>query len=47
MELVTTDDIRDVLLDARNMAKDANNEDVLTLLLAQLDSGQLGALGAA
>ncbi len=47
MELVTTDDIRDVLQDALDTAKDAKNAEVLSLLLAQIDSGQLGALGAA
>ncbi len=47
MELVTTDDIRDVLQDALDTAKDAKNAEVLRDLLAQLDSGQLGGLGAA
>ena len=45
MELVTDTDIRDVLLDALNEAKDANNTAALRLLLEQLDSGQLSALG--
>jgi Sensors of blue-light using FAD len=47
MELVTTDDIRDVLADALDTAKDAKSADVLRLLLTQLDSGTLGGLGAA
>ena len=47
MELVTTDDIRDVLVDALDHAKDANNAKALKLLLAQLDAGQLGGLGQA
>ena len=47
MELVTTDDIRDVLVDALDTAKDAKNAEVLRDLLAQLDSGQLGDMGAA
>jgi len=45
MELVTSDDIRDVLVDALDNAKDANNAKALKLLLAQLDAGQLGSLG--
>jgi hypothetical protein len=44
MELVTTDDIRDVLLDARDSAQDPKNADALTELLEQLDSGQLSEL---
>ena len=44
MELVTTDDIRDVLLDARDSAQDPKNADALTQLLEQLDSGQLSEL---
>jgi hypothetical protein len=47
MELVTGDDIRDVLVDALNTAKDANNINALKLLLEQLDAGQLGGLGQA
>ena len=45
MELVTSDDIRDVLIDALDTAKDANNIKALGLLLGQLDAGQLGGLG--
>jgi Sensors of blue-light using FAD len=47
MELVTTDDIRDVLVDARDSAEDAHNADALSMLLAELDSGRLSVLGAA
>jgi hypothetical protein len=46
MELVTGADIRDVLQDAMDSAKDANNARALALLLTQLDSGQLSSLGA-
>jgi Sensors of blue-light using FAD len=45
MELVTADDIRDVLLDAMGEAKDAQNAEALRLLIAQLDSGKLNGLG--
>ena len=45
MELVTSDDIRDVLVDALDTAKDANNIKALALLLEQLDVGQLAGLG--
>ena len=47
MELVTTDDIRDVLIDALESATDPQNAETLAGLLEQLDSGQLSALGAA
>jgi hypothetical protein len=47
MELVTTDDIRDVLVDARDNAEDAHNADALNMLLGELDSGRLVSLGAA
>ena len=47
MELVTTDDIRDVLADALDTAKDAKNADALRELLARLDSGTLRDMGAA
>ena len=47
MELVTTDDIRDVLVDALESAEDPQNAEVLGRLLEQLDSGQLGVLGTA
>ncbi len=42
MELVTTSDIRDVLLDALSQTKDEKNIMALRLLLAQLDSRQVG-----
>ena len=45
MELVTSADIRDVLVDALDTAKDPNNLKALGLLLTQLDAGQLGGLG--
>ena len=41
MELVTTTDIRDVLVDALDSAEDPHNAAALRLLLADLDSGQL------
>ena len=47
MELVTTDDIRDVLADAMDTAKDEKSADVLRELIAQLDSGQLRDMGPA
>lgn len=47
MELVTSDHIRDVLVDALESAQDPKNADALRLLLAELDSGQLGGAGAA
>lgn len=45
MELVTATDIRDVLVDALEHAKDEQNAAALRLLLEELDSGQLGGLG--
>ena len=45
MELVTSADIRDVLVDALDTAKDANNIKTLGLLMEQLDAGQLAGLG--
>lgn len=45
MELVSADTIRDVLVDALDTAKDKQNAEALRLLLEQLDSGQLSALG--
>ncbi len=45
MELVNGEDIRDVLVDAMETAKDANNVEALKLLIAELDAGQLGGLG--
>ena len=47
MELVNTVDIRNVLVDARDNAEDAQNADALSMLLAELDSGRLSGLGAA
>ena len=44
MELVTGTDIRDVLVDALEHAKDKKSAASLHQLLAQLDSGQLGVL---
>jgi len=45
MELVTGEDIRDVLVDAMDNAKDPNNVKALASLLTQLDAGQIGSLG--
>ena len=45
MELVTGEDIRDVLADALDNAKEPQNADALRQLLAQLDAGQLSSLG--
>ena len=47
MELVTSADIRDVLLDALAQTKDEKNGAALTQLLTQLDEGQLGGIGQA
>jgi hypothetical protein len=47
MELVTPDDIRDVLADALGEATDPQHSAALTLLLEELDSGQLGELSHA
>ena len=47
MELVAAADIRDVLVDARSEAEDEKNAAVLTLLIEQLDSGQLSELSRA
>ena len=47
MELVTGDDIRDVLADAFENATDPKNRAVLLQLQAQLDSGELGNIGRA
>lgn len=46
MELVTGEDIRDVLTDALDTAEDAGNIEALRELLTQLDSGRLSDLGA-
>lgn len=45
MELVTAPDIRDVLVDALDHARDPQNAAALRLLLEELDSGKLGELG--
>jgi hypothetical protein len=42
MELVTSEAIRDVLLDAHGTAQDTANADALQALLDQLDAGELG-----
>jgi hypothetical protein len=47
MELVTTDDIRDVLSDALDSAEDPHNATALATLLEELDSGRLSSLGTA
>lgn len=47
MELVATDNIREVLVDALESALDENNAAALTRLLEQLDSGELSRLGTA
>ena len=47
MELVTRDDIRDVLVDALDHTRDANNATALKLLLSYLDSGKLSSVGQA
>ncbi len=47
MELVTADDIRDVLEDAMEHAKDPQNAAALHLLLEEIDSAQLGGLSQA
>ena len=45
MELVASDDVRGVLADALDTAKDANNKKALRQLIEQLDAGELGGLG--
>ena len=47
MELVTGEDIRDVLVDALDNAKDEKSSAVLRQLLSQLDTGPLSAIGRA
>jgi hypothetical protein len=47
MELVATDDIRDVLEDALSGSLDARSEATLSRMLEQLDSGVLTPLGGA
>lgn len=44
MEFVTTDDIREVLVDALDSAEDERNAQALNMLLDALDSGQLSGL---
>ena len=44
MERVSTDDIRDVLLDALDTSTDPKNAEALTRMLEQLDSGELRGL---
>ena len=46
MELVTSEHIRDVLLDALSAADDPKHAEALGRMLAQLDSGELSGLGA-
>ena len=45
MELVGTDDIRDVLVDALGTSTDAKSTEALTRLLDQLEAGPLSSLG--
>ncbi len=45
MELVSADDVREVLLDARETAHDQSNQAALEQLLAELDTGRLSDLG--
>lgn len=45
MELVNSADIRDVLIDALETAKDVNNIKALESLMKQLDAGMLGNPG--
>ena len=47
MELVTSEHIRDVLLDALSAAEDPKHAQALGLMLEQLDSGELSGLGMA
>jgi hypothetical protein len=47
MERVTTDDIRDVLADARDTAEDPRSAATLELMIEHLDSGPLTDLRAA
>ncbi len=47
MELVSTEDIRDVLVDALDSAADTHNADALNRLLTELDSGRLSDMGSA
>jgi len=45
MELVSADDVREVLQDARENANDQSNQTALDRLLAELDTGRLSDLG--
>jgi hypothetical protein len=45
MELVSGEHIRDVLLDALGTAEDEKNAQALRVMLEQLDTGRLNALG--
>jgi hypothetical protein len=45
MELVEAEDIRDVLADAMQEAKDPKQKQALAQLLSELDTGALGELG--
>jgi hypothetical protein len=45
MELVSADNVREVLLDARENANDQRNQAALDQLLVELDTGQLSDLG--
>jgi len=47
MELVNSDDIRSVLVDAMDSAHDAKNAAALARLITQLDAGELAGIGAA
>lgn len=47
MEFVTTDDIRDVLIDAMSTTDDVKHAEALKLLLVHLDSGELSGLTTA
>jgi hypothetical protein len=47
MELVTSDHIREVLVDALDSASDPKNAQALEHLLAQLDGGELSGLSTA
>jgi hypothetical protein len=47
MELVTSEHIREVLLDALSAAEDPKHAETLGLMLTQLDSGELSGLGTA
>ena len=44
MELVESEDIRDVLMDAKEQATDKKQQQILAQLLDELDTGSLGKL---